>query len=295
MFDRVVVGIDERSAGCDGIALARKLTARGGQLTLAYVLTSDPLFYRSAAVAEVERARAVKLLETARGRAPANAELRCVTSSSVGVGLHKIAEELGASLLVLGSSFRGLLGRVLVGDDTQAALNGASCAVAIAPAGYSQGAGSIGEVGVGYDGSPESQAAVEFARAIAAEHGARLSACEAVSVATSKLGPGPLPLSDEVEGLVREASGQIEALGGVTSRAVYGSAAEELAIYSASVDLLVVGSRRYCPLGRLVHGSTSSKLARTARCPLLVLPRPGAPTTSRDAQTERAPVAMSGS
>ena len=294
MFNRVVVGVDERSAGCDGIALAKNLTARGGQLTLAYVLTSDPLFYRSAAVPEAERARAVKLLETARERAATKAELRCTASSSVGLGLHKIAEELGANLLVLGSSFRGLLGRVLVGDDTRASLNGASCAVAIAPAGYSQGAGSIGEVGVGYDGLPESKAEVEIARAIAAEHGARLSACEAVSVPTSKLGPGPLPLSDEVERLVREARGRIEALEGVGSHAVYGSAAEELAIYSASVDLLVVGSRGYGPLGRLVHGSTSSKLARSARCPLLVLPRPAAPTTSRDAQTERAAVAMSG-
>jgi nucleotide-binding universal stress UspA family protein len=197
MFNRVVVGIDERSAGCDGIALARKLTARGGQLALAYLLTSDPLFYRGAgaAVAEAERARAVKLLETARELAATSAELRCATSSSVGVGLHEIAEEFGAGLLVLGSSVRGLLGRVLVGDDTQASLNGASCAVAIAPAGYSQGAGSIGEVGVGYDDSPESQAAVELARVISAEHGA----------------------------------------------------------------------------------------GRAARCPLLVLPRPGAPTTSRDA------------
>jgi nucleotide-binding universal stress UspA family protein len=160
MFNRVVVGIDERSAGRDGIALAKNLTARGGQLTLAYVLTSDPMFYRGAgaAVAETERARASNLLETARELAATNAGLRCATSSSVGVGLHKIAKELGANLLVLGSSFRGLLGRVLVGDDTQASLNGASCAVAIAPAGYSQGAGSIGEVGVGCDGSPESQA-----------------------------------------------------------------------------------------------------------------------------------------
>ena len=37
---------------------------------------------------------------------------------------------------VVSSSGRGLLGRVTVGDDTRAALDGAPCAVAVAPAGY---------------------------------------------------------------------------------------------------------------------------------------------------------------
>jgi nucleotide-binding universal stress UspA family protein len=53
----------------------------------------------------------------------------------------------------------------------------------------------------------------------------------------------------------------------------YGDAAEELALYSASLDLLVVGSRGFGPIGRLIHGSTSTKLTHMARCPLLVLPR----------------------
>jgi nucleotide-binding universal stress UspA family protein len=52
-----------------------------------------------------------------------------------------------------------------------------------------------------------------------------------------------------------------------------GGAAEELALYGASVDLLIVGSRGYGPIGRLVHGSTSQRLTRIARCPLLVLSR----------------------
>jgi nucleotide-binding universal stress UspA family protein len=47
--------------------------------------------------------------------------------------LHELAELTDADLLVIGSSRRGLLGRALIGGDTRAALNGASCAVAIAP------------------------------------------------------------------------------------------------------------------------------------------------------------------
>jgi nucleotide-binding universal stress UspA family protein len=54
---------------------------------------------------------------------------------------------------------------------------------------------------------------------------------------------------------------------------VYGLTGEELATFGDVLDLLVVGSRSYGPLRRLVLGSTSNYLQRRARCPLLVLPR----------------------
>ena len=59
-----------------------------------------------------------------------------MSASSVGRALHELAEEIGADLIVLGSSRRGLLGRVLLGDDTRAALNGASASIAVAPTAY---------------------------------------------------------------------------------------------------------------------------------------------------------------
>ena len=80
-------------------------------------------------------------------------------------------------------------------------------------------------------------------------------------------------LSDAVDALVKEARDRLTALGGVEAHAAYGDAAEELALYSASLDLLIVGSRGYGPVGRLIHGSTSRRLTHMARCPLLVLPR----------------------
>ena len=73
---------------------------------------------------------------------------------------------------------------------------------------------------------------------------------------------------------------RIAELGGVTPLAGYGPPVEVLASYSESVDLLVVGSRGYGPIGRLVHGSTSDELARSARSALLVLPR-SAPSVAR--------------
>jgi nucleotide-binding universal stress UspA family protein len=147
----------------------------------------------------------------------------------VGRGLHELREVIEADLLVVGSSRRGLLGRVLIGDDTRAALNGAPCAVAIAPTGFASEPAVMRKVGVGYDGSPES---------------------------------------------------------------AYGQPAEELAVYSASLDLLIVGSRGYGPIGRLIHGSTSQQLARSARCPLLVLTRRARAIEAPEAGEEEQETAM---
>jgi nucleotide-binding universal stress UspA family protein len=274
MFKHIVVGVD-RAGGLDAITLSSKLRSEGAQLTLVHIYPADSRIRhpRSAADDSTERRRAAELLAQVREQAGVDASLRFERFASVGRGLHVLAEELGADLLVVGSSRRGLLGRVMIGDDTRAALNGAPCAIAIAPAGYSEQGVAMREIGVGYNGSPESEHAVTAARTIAAEHGAKLSAFEAVSLPTYAFIGGPAPLDGAIEELVQDARQRIETLGGVEPHAVYGHPAEELALYSASLDLLIVGSRDYGPVGRLVHGSTSHVLARTARCPLLVLTR----------------------
>jgi nucleotide-binding universal stress UspA family protein len=41
------------------------------------------------------------------------------------------------------------------------------------------------------------------------------------------------------------------------------------------VDLLVLGSRGFGPVMRLLVGSVSSRVIREAPCPVLVVPRPG--------------------
>jgi nucleotide-binding universal stress UspA family protein len=95
------------------------------------------------------------------------------------------------------------------------------------------------------------------------------------------LGPGAV---DNTPGrLLEDARGRIAALGDVEPHAAYGQPAEELALYSASLDLLIVGSRGYGPIGRLIHGSTSQQLAHSARCPLLVLARTALPSATDEA------------
>jgi nucleotide-binding universal stress UspA family protein len=241
-------------------------------VTLAYVHlgVTMPVGGSSGALAATERQRELELLEAARAESQIDAGLLCIGSRSVGRGLHELAR---ADVLVVGKTSHGLIGRVVIGDDTRDALNGAPCAVAIAPSGYSSRPSALSEIGVAYNGSPESEYALAVARELAARHGARVSAFEAVSLPAYLFGGPAAPVEESINEFVENARERIAALGGVEPHAAYGAVAEELALYGASVDLLIVGSRSYGPVGRLMHGSVSQQLARTARCPLLVLTR----------------------
>ncbi|HUA47559.1 MAG TPA: universal stress protein [Solirubrobacteraceae bacterium] len=288
MFRNVLVGVDDEG-GRDALALAQMLLAGDGELTLAHVFRDEPPGpYRSDRKRADAGDQASALLKQAASEAGVHAHIRWHGATSVGRGLHEIAEMVDADLLVVGSSRRGLLGRAALGHDTRAALNGAPCAIAIAPVGYgTEPPPLMREVGVGYDGSPESEHALEVARAIATERGSKLSACQAVSIpAYAYMGALERVEVESINRLVAKARDRIAAREGVEPHAVYGDTVEELTLYSASLDLLVVGSRGYGPLGRLVHGSTAQHLAGTARCPLLVL--------TRSARTASEPAASDG-
>ena len=265
MFKNVLVGVDGRPYGRDAIALASRLNDAGGKLTLAYV-------HRGEAKEDLEDAH--KLLEAEREAAGVQAELLSVVSASPGRGLHQQAEELGADLLVVGSCSHGALGRAMLGDDTRGALNGASCPVAIASRGLADHPAPIANVGVGYNGSPESKAALAVARELAAPTHASVHALEVVSIpSVAYAGLIPPAIGESIDLMLQEAKGRLRDLPDVEGDAIYGLAGEELATFGDQLDLLVVGSRGYGPVKRLVLGSTSDYLERHARCSLLVLTR----------------------
>ncbi len=241
MFKNVLVGVDEQAGGRDTVALAKDLVLTGGELTLAHVHLGDPGFRRSSNVAfdEAERQRSLALLEEVCHEMGIEAGRLSVASSSVGRGLHELAERQRVDLLVVGSCRRGLMGRVFVGDDTREGLNGAPCAVAVSPAGHANRPNVLREIGVGYDGSPESKHALAVARELAAIGGSKLSAFEAVSIPAGFFGSGGGTLGETIPNYVERARAQLAALGDVEPHVAYGSVAEELALYSASLDLLV--------------------------------------------------------
>lgn len=192
-FKSVVVGFDGSQGGRDAAALAAELLADGGSMTLARVSVRDSMIGHSSADIEPLSSRERHLGAGARDDGADADELRRVESSSVGRGLHDLAYMERADLLVVGSSRRGLLGRVMLEDETRDALSGTPCAIAVAPFGFAERPPALGEIGVAYDGSPESENALEVAKALAVEHGSRLSAFQAVSVPSYLSVPGAGP------------------------------------------------------------------------------------------------------
>ena len=55
---------------------------------------------------------------------------------------------------------------------------------------------------------------------------------------------------------------------------IEGKAADVLVEATADFDLLVLGSRGYGPLKRVLLGGVSAKVVDEAACPVLVVPRP---------------------
>ena len=270
MFDNVVVGIDNYEAGRDALELAKQLVPPDGDMLLVFVEVvmrapgpdTDPEWQRD------ERGRALQRLASVRDNAHADAQLLTVQAGSVARGLHEAVRRHG-DLLVIGASWRDEYERTFIGDDTRQVLQDAPSAVAVAPTRYATRLPSLDTIGVGYDGSSASEQALTVASTLARERGAELSAFEAVAE--------PMHASDPVSGQwaleagLEKAQKQLAELSGVKPHVASGDAAQALARYAASIDLLVVGSHEYRLSDRFSGGSTSQRLADSAACPLLVL------------------------
>jgi nucleotide-binding universal stress UspA family protein len=265
-FGNVLVGVNGTPTGRDAIALADRLCARGGRITFAHIVVMPTPTYRNFHMTPVGRDR-FEMLERERDAIGVAAELTGTFAASVGSGLQQLGLDCEADLLVVGSSSTGPVRRVLVGDDARGTVAGAACPVAVAPHGYAEQTDEIETVGVAYNGGAEAEAALAISREFAASRGARLLALTVVSPIAGAM--------MDVPTLERAARDSLRQLEGVEGRVAVGTAAGELIAFGDELDLLVVGSRGHGPLRRLILGSTSMQLAREARCPLLIVPRPG--------------------
>jgi nucleotide-binding universal stress UspA family protein len=269
MFDNAVIGVDDDQAGQDALRLAKQLVSADGALMLVHVEVvslepapeSDPIWV-------AQRQQALEQLASLRNEAQVDAELLAVQARSVADGLRE-AVSRDSALLAIGASRSDEYQRAFIGDDTRAVLKDPPCAVAVAPAGYAMRLRGLSKIGVAYNRSPESEQALALAKKLAREHQAELSAFEAV--------PEPIYLHHphdveaEIQEGVANARRGLAELGDLEPQAASGDAAEELARYAASLDLLVLGSHQHRPVDRLLGGSTSQRLADRPPCPLLVM------------------------
>jgi|GEM_PF-2050221 len=177
MFKKIIIAVDGTDAGLDASALARVLVEPGGVLVVGHVVVHDG----AAGVADAGEDEAVAAARRAITDAggPAGAGV-LVHAAGVAAGLHQLADEQSADLLVVGSHQVGRGGHLWSADRTRATLRDAPCPVAIAPRGYAGGSQAISSVGVGYDERPEARAALELGRTLGRERGADVQALEVV-------------------------------------------------------------------------------------------------------------------
>lgn len=209
-------------------------------------------------------------------------DARVVDSHSPARALQDLSEEEHAAVVVIGSTHRGAIGRVVPGTVAERLLSGAAAPVAVAPAGYaeSERPPELRLVGVAYDGSEEARQALDGAAALARRAGAQLRIITVFQrIAFGALAsPGGVSLESVnqrlEQGLRRELDEAVAAHGdGVEGVFASGDAAEVLAAQSEDLDLLVAGSRGYGPLGAVLLGGTTHRLLTAAACPLVVAPR----------------------
>ncbi len=276
MFRHVIVGVDGRANGRDAITLGLQLVDHDGRISLAHVHPGESA-PRRASGPEFDGAQlddSTQLLARERDSAQIDADLLSVGCHSVGAGLHRLADEHGADLIVVGSCHRGRAGRVLLTDNTLATLDGAPCAVAVGPAGYSGAARPFGSVGVAYDLTPQSRVALAVARALATREDAGVRALRVLAYpVTPYMTEAPTLWEENCKHVVEAAREEFDLPGEVEGEVVMGRIGDALETFSGQVDLLVVGSRDRGPLRRAVLGSTSAHLARSAKCPLVVVAR----------------------
>ena len=147
-------------------------------------------------------------------------------------------------------------------------------------------------LGVGYDGSPESEAALAAAREFASAHSGAIKAFWVVSLQEVREDkPIPADWPSAIDELVERHAERLAQVDGVEGIVTYGGPREELVQVGKELDLLIVGSRGYGPIGRLFHGSVSRYLAGHATCPLLVLPRRTTATENGQPEVERDAIA----
>ena len=283
----IVAGFDNSPSGYDAVALARRLSAvTDARLIVAYIYTEvlsaidivpPPELVaqrRDEALRTVERASIV-LDGFERWERVAYASERAAR------GLHEVADRAGAELIVVGSTHRHGLGRVVPGATGERLLHGSACPIAIAPAGWRGVA--IEAIGAGFDGSQESLAALAPAPTLADATGASLralSAFEAPNPANpvyAVTGHGYTEIMGELREMRRAQLDQAVAVLPIRvdadGRVIEGEAAEVLAAESERLDLLVLGSRGYGALRATLAGSVTHALAGTSRCPLVLVPR----------------------
>jgi nucleotide-binding universal stress UspA family protein len=225
MSASIIVSYDGTNNEDDAVALGRLFAAAGADVSLAYVRhTPEEEASREILAqheAEVLLERGTELL------GDREAPRHVITDRSTPEGLSRLAAQIEADAIVFCSDSHTARGHIGVGNSAQRLLEGATTAVAIAPAGFAQDAQQqrVARIGVAGDGNARTSA-----EALAAALGAEVSA------APSGAQAGEHPVGHEQDSNLLVVGSRPEAEEGHVSL----SAASENLIEVATCPVLVV-------------------------------------------------------
>jgi nucleotide-binding universal stress UspA family protein len=221
-----------------------------------------------------------------------SATVRAVEHGNAAYALADAAKEIEPSLVVVGSTRRSKLGRVLLGTTASHLMSGSQCPVVVVPRGHELHADRVRRVGAAFVPTDEGRDALRTAALLARSAGARL---EAVMVLSPKhageQSPGMMARAhhdvDAAEGpaardhlaaeeALREALAASAPDLGVEPDILFQDSADGLIAASEGLDLLVMGSAAHGPAGAVALGGVARRVTASSGCPVLVLPRDAA-------------------
>lgn len=286
---RIAVGVDGFPEGNDAVVLGMALSRATNAELMLVAVHSDPVLLPPFGVSWKNlRKDAQDMLRKARNALAPNARITVETDLSVPRALQRVVRREHHDLLVMGSSRHAPEGTVRIGKRTRQLLCQFECPLAVAPRGLHEHPDlRFKSIGVGFDGGAESQAALALAGAIAVAAGAELIVQTVVDDRVSPSGWSGVEAtgsdSEHWEQAVTaetgrkrsEAATALQATGASgRSEIKRGRPAAALVELSRAVDLVVIGSRRWGPVARLLLGSTGESLLHDGACSVLVVPRP---------------------
>lgn len=296
----VVVGVDGGPSGTDALVLGRWVARTLREPLIVAVVHPAPAPVGSgrvdaewvadrhrAAQAVLDGARSV--LDGATGPAepvetgPAGpVEYRSIASSSAAHGLHDLAEQEQAGVIVVGSGRAGPQQRLFAGSTAERLLAGSVCPIAVAPAGMPVPPGELGRIGVAYVDTPDGRAALAQAARLARRVGTPLRLYTVVAPGDATM---PFLVGQDAEHAFLETARETYELSLERAAASVPDVDVDWAILAGDVvetlselvevDVLFCGSRGYGPARRVLLGGVSTRLLRRARRPVVVVPRSG--------------------
>lgn len=218
--------------------------------------------------------------------------VRASTPMGVARALQRVIDAEHAGLAVVGSTTRGVVGRVAPGTTAQRMINGCACPVVVVPHGHGPPP-RLSVIGVGFVPTPEGHRALRAAATVAQMAGADLRVLTVVKPGLSAdASAGPTRDTVErsrahVEATLTDAIADLAHDVKADGEVMVDDPADALVSVSRNVDLLVMGSRGYGPGLAVLLGGVSRRITMAAGCPVLVIPR-GSTSLAGWAETETA-------